>query len=320
MSERNEYEPEENAAKHFSMIRPEELASLEEGSVPFNSLIQVFGEQHSPAFQKLEEPDPEGSTLSQYREEAREYIKQLLSDNNVVALVGPSRSAKTEAVIGGQAPSFSFDDSLIAQLQAYIIPYEKYGDASLEQIIHTMEYRISESDPGKEKIILIDEYIPDEHGAAVLSHFIQSGYKIVVCQGGRLSNEVKNNNVAKLNDMVPYKPMIPTVEISVKPLSSSQVEEMFNKYSEVSKSDEKILQQAQQCLTIIQQISATVPIPYHLANKIISEITRKGYYEDSENLATTADNTFAEWKALITSMLEENHYGNAVSLERAKAL
>jgi len=187
-------------------------------------------------YQELEPRDPEGSTISDYRAGAKEKIEKALETHDVVFLNGPSRSAKTEAVLLGGTNSGPERDLFLRSNTLNSDPNVRYIDDTILAGDVEDEYRYglaSELDieeltyvADSIKTVIIDEARLEDHGE-VIAELVPLGKKLVLSSGGLLSNRRKSEVFrTHLVAHLPPETKVAEINISNKPLSTTQLEEI----------------------------------------------------------------------------------------------
>lgn len=102
----------------------EELSQIDLEDIPYQSVVEVFNDDGEKRYQLLEEKDPESVGLVDYRRGEINAIVDLLNDNDLVAIVGPSRSGKTEAILSNL---YERNTGLDTLLNAHFVNCESYS-------------------------------------------------------------------------------------------------------------------------------------------------------------------------------------------------
>lgn len=209
-------------------------------------MTKVVSESGAVLWQPLQQADPEGKTLSDYRRTEIDYIYQLLETNQIVFLAGPSRACKTEAILSGsfEVP-FKVENTLASSPENKLI-VDGGIIGSLDTPERSKEYlyrRIAKFGERGPELIIIDEY--KSQMAEALAE-ISKKHKIVFATGGFLSNEDKRKtHVIPLEKY--FGQPIPVVEIGTKPLNTGQIQEMIS-HAINTGSDRVVLQKIQEAI------------------------------------------------------------------------
>lgn len=295
-------------------IKPEELDSIPEEQLPFSSLVKSLDKGDKPCFQPLEMPDPEGVGLEGYREKTKKQIQDMLESFNLVALIGPSRSGKTEGVLAGNSPYLT---GLCANPEIEYLAMQRIR--SVDEFERYFRYARLED----KKIVLLDEFTPDDLSAQFVDFLIEKGKKVVIAQGGLRSNDAKRSLLEDLAGEHSSFQAIPTIEIGVKPLNSIQLEEVFKiavqeKQKEGQLPEER-LEKARVNWGNIQM--ANIPLPYHLAVKLAERILdEEGYSCQSRDKEFPSMQVHPpeNWKEALIVELQSQDFGSIYPLDQLK--
>ena len=240
-------------------IKPGAFDSIPKEQVPFSSLVKGFDKEDGLCFQLLETPDPEEVGLEGYRSKAKAQILEMLEAFDLVALIGPSRSAKSEGVLAGNSPYLT--GLCVNPEIGYIAP-------SRIRSIDEFERLFKFGDLEDKKTVLVDEFSPDDLSAQFVDFLLQKGKKVVIAQGGFRSNEAKRSLLEDLAERHSLFQAVPTIEIGVKPLNEQQLSELFEitarEEQEVETIPAERLEKARQNWSNIQKLGTDLPLPYHL--------------------------------------------------------
>lgn len=171
-------------------------------------LVQVIDRQRNPIMQPLEAKDPEEKSWSDFVNERMNALLALLDRFNVVGLVGPSRSYKTEVILEAMKtnPDIGFLD------------VSAYNEPEIEAFNWEFKEKI-----GDKKIAVLDEYKPGKNDW-MLDILTQRNIKVILIRGGRLSNQIKKSAfIGMPNNRVPPEAVY---EITIKPLNKRQIREL----------------------------------------------------------------------------------------------
>lgn len=265
-------------------------------------MTKVVSEGGDVLWQPLQEADPEGKTLADYRRTEIVNIRELLKTNQIVFLAGPSRACKTEAILVASLEiPFKVEDTLASNPEKkLIVDGGIFGSSDTPEMIKNyLESEIEEFGEQGPELIIIDEYKPQMEEALVE---IANKHKIVFATGGFLSNEDKRKiHVTPLEER--FGQPVPVVEIGTKPLNTSQIQEMISLAISNGR-DTAILQK-------IQEAIKGLPVHPLMLQNLIYSIRTEGLsidtsYGGSKDMGV--EDPIEAWQEAMWNALQ--YYGN----------
>jgi len=209
-------------------------------------MTRVVSEGGDVLWQPLQEADPEGKTLADYRRTEIGIIHKLLETNQIVFVDGPSRACKTEAILMASLEiPFKVEDTLASNPEEkLIVDSGIIGSSDTQEMIKNYLYgEIEEFGERGPELIIIDEYKPQMEEALVE---IAKKHQIVFATGGFLSNKDKRKmHVTPLEER--FGQPVPVVEIGTKPLNTTQIQEMISHAISTGR-DTVVLQKIQEAI------------------------------------------------------------------------
>lgn len=303
-----------NSPRQFPAFTTEELLlRVQSGEIqPWisTSMTKVFGKYTTEVYwQLIEDADKEGIPLRDYRRNEQNRLLHLLEDNDIAFLIGPSRSAKTEAILAGSRNICIHPvDTLSGRADIVFIDFMEIGEVSLEDGMNTIEDIIndSEKDP---QILILDEYTP--YYEELICVLVEKGYKLIISVGGRMSNVQKRiDSVFPLEEKLTKA--IPVVEVGTKPLSPTQIEEMLLKTVDVRYPKELLKR-------LIETLNG-IPVNPLALERIIRSL--RSQYQDlkypfsnTQEVRVTLEDSLEAWKDGIWDILKAGENGAVYRVE-----
>lgn len=208
-------------------ITPEELLEMSEDQVLCGAVVKCLDGENKECYQTLEMADPEGVGLADYRRREIDTIKNHLETSDLVVMIGPSTAGKTETILLGEKSYFPLENTLIEGRREKIIYlalylYEREGIEDLQDQLTNECQR--DGVPLKEKeLILCDEFSGSPEAVELVKYLRSLGKKVVLAMGGRRANQVKLDTLRQYETLS----QIPVVEINIKPLNHTQMNEVL---------------------------------------------------------------------------------------------
>lgn len=299
---------------NFKSVLTLQEAEARAGELPFHAAVEVFDASNQEFFQPLEQPDGEGVGLKEYRTREVSQIMGLLENNRVVALVAPSRSGKTEAVLHGGDRSF-FPDTLEARTQGCWLDVSQFDD--IQQMQKGLLDEKAKKGDAVRKIALIDEFKPNEEGGKFVRELLEKDYQVVICFGGRRSNQTKIESLRGFAARIQLD--IPVVEMGLKPLNQVQLRELFEisladeknnkqKETEIGKIGDIEEQQIREAANLTIGMCEELPLVFYPAESLFSEIIAKRGKFDLSGESVLAVEHQEDWQRELKYYIKERSF------------
>jgi len=247
-------------------------------------------------YHPLQARDPEEAELADYRKNEVQAILDMLEDSNLVVLVGPSRSCKSEATLHGWEEYFLPENGLEVKAAAFYFDAQDYDglDLTSDNVLEKMKQQGKESS----KVILFDEFsFNQEAHYKIVDELINKGYKVVIVLAGRKSTPTKLNHIEAFSEDFPVFKEFPHVKVGIKPLNMRQLDTIFQKllnkkkrqaakmastaparssksiFDRMASFDEEQVNEATKIWELIKEnFYDLLPLPFFAAENLITEV------------------------------------------------
>lgn len=299
-------------------MEPKDLKNLrKQGILTDDMVIWTINDVNETAYQVLEKQDDEEIGLSGHRQQEVSQILDKFNDVGVraIALIGPKRISKTEAILIGDPPFFPVETTVIGNRKSVFV--DLFNIKSIDEADHVIENikKQINDDPGSDLIIL-DEFRPDKIGEYMLiqlESYINSTHQVLVCQGGSISNETKKMRFKRIGEKFGLFNENEIIELGMKPLNRRQLQEVFELSNSQGNSDEII-----HSWEIINELSREIPIPYPLARYLFSNdgIFNQGIL-NINGFSVGPNDSKEKWKIALHLLLRKRDFGEIFTIDYA---
>lgn len=299
-------------------MEPKDLQNLKkQGVLNDDMVIWSINDMDKTVYQVIEKQDDEEFDLSGHRQEEVNQILDKFTNTSVraIALIGPKRISKTEAILTGDPPFFPVETTVVGNRQSVFADmFSIKSTDEADRLIENIKKQINDS-PDSDLIIL-DEFRPDQIGEYILIQlepYINSTHQLLVCQGGSISNETKKIRFKKMGQKFGLFGENEIIELGMKPLNRRQLQEVFE-FSNGQGNSEEIMRSWE----IINELSQEIPIPYPLARYLFSNegIFNQGII-NINSFSVGPNDSKEKWKIALHLLLRKRDFGEIFTVDYA---